>query len=266
MKPHNLFKAVFIIINVCFLTGLSGQVKIGNNSSTVDPSAVLELEKTDQGLLITRIALTDATDITTIANPANSLLIYNTATAGSGTDIVFPGFYYWNSEASRWMGLVASTRPSLGVWVDAQDNILSNNSADQTLPGSNNVALGKETLGDNNEPSTNIIAIGSGACHSDSTSGDAYVVAIGKNTAYNNSGPYLNALGLESAMNNKGTSVNTIGTYAGYSNIGSDANAMGLEAAYSKRGDRSFRSFYGTIAIALKMQSLPDSALPSYGG
>lgn len=234
MKTHHYCRSISLLILTSILPFyISGQVKIGNNAEVLDPSAVLELEKTDRGLLIPRISLSGPGDISTITHPANSLLIYNIATAGVGDDLVLPGFYYWSSESGRWMSLVAASRPITDVWIDPNQNILSRHSANQSLTGADNIILGYEAFSDLHNPSTNVIAIGSGACHSDTTIGDAYVIAIGKNTARNNGGPHLNAIGLEAAMNNSGEFVNAAGTYAAYNNSGSNINAFGNDAAYA---------------------------------
>lgn len=52
-----------------------GQVKIGDNPGTIDPSALLELESTTQGLLAPRMTTAQRTNI---ANPANGLIVYDT--------------------------------------------------------------------------------------------------------------------------------------------------------------------------------------------
>lgn len=65
-------------------------VGINATGTAPDASAMLDVSATNKGLLIPRIALTGTTDATTIASPATSLLVYNTATAGSVT----PGYYY----------------------------------------------------------------------------------------------------------------------------------------------------------------------------
>ena len=78
--------------------------KIGDNPTLINPSAALEVESANKGVLIPRLALTGETDATTI-NGGNipSLLIYNTTTAGTLT----PGFYYWNG--TQWVRIVASS-------------------------------------------------------------------------------------------------------------------------------------------------------------
>jgi hypothetical protein len=55
-------------------------------------------------MLIPRVALTGTGDATTIPSPATSLLVYNTAAAGSGTTAVVPGYYYWDGS---WVRMVA---------------------------------------------------------------------------------------------------------------------------------------------------------------
>lgn len=50
------------------------QVKIGTNSTTVDPSAILEMESTTQGMLVPRMT---SANRDAIATPANGLLIWN---------------------------------------------------------------------------------------------------------------------------------------------------------------------------------------------
>lgn len=83
-----------------------GQVGIGTTNPST--SSALDINSTNSGLLIPRINLTSTTDVTTIANPATSLLVYNTATV---SDVV-PGYYYWNTK-----------------WILLQDSSRTNNSA-----------------------------------------------------------------------------------------------------------------------------------------
>jgi len=69
-------------------------VSIAPNVTPPDPSAMLDVQADDKGLLIPRVALTSTTDQSTIASPVTSLLVYNTNTA---SDVV-PGFYYWEAK------------------------------------------------------------------------------------------------------------------------------------------------------------------------
>ena len=62
---------------------------------------MLDVKSNSKGLLIPRVALTGITDVTTIASPANSLMVYNTASAGYGTTAVTPGYYFWDGSWTR---------------------------------------------------------------------------------------------------------------------------------------------------------------------
>jgi hypothetical protein len=88
------------------LQPLGGNVGIG--TSAPNTSAQLEVgDGTDnKGLLIPRVALTSTTDGVTITSPANSLLVYNSASGG-----LSPAGYYYNSGtagAPNWAKMASS--------------------------------------------------------------------------------------------------------------------------------------------------------------
>jgi len=77
----------------------SGNVGIGTTAP--HPAAILELQATNKGFLPTRVALTSATSWFPLAGTSvDGMLVYNTATAGTGQNAVSPGYYYW--YAGRW--------------------------------------------------------------------------------------------------------------------------------------------------------------------
>ncbi len=82
-----------------FFTLLSGAVysqqgvSINTAGSVADPSAMLDVSSASKGLLIPRVSLISVNDITTIPNPAVSLLVYNTNAAMAGGA---EGFWYFN--------------------------------------------------------------------------------------------------------------------------------------------------------------------------
>ena len=55
-------------------------VAINADASLPNSSAMLDVKSANKGLLMPRVALTGKDDITTIASPVASLMIYNTAT------------------------------------------------------------------------------------------------------------------------------------------------------------------------------------------
>ncbi|MEZ4807763.1 MAG: hypothetical protein R2815_09905 [Flavobacteriales bacterium] len=100
------------ILSIPLLTALvpvAGQ-NVGINPTGAAPaaSAMLDVTSTNSGLLIPRIALTSEVDVATIPAAANSLLVYNTATAGAGVNAVTPGYYYWlAAPTNRWIKIAA---------------------------------------------------------------------------------------------------------------------------------------------------------------
>lgn len=96
-------RTLFIVL---FLSCVNTFAQVGINTTT--PRAALEVEATDGGVLIPRVALTSGIDEITVINPQGgslevSTMVYNTATAGAGINAVTPGFYYWNGV--RWLAV-----------------------------------------------------------------------------------------------------------------------------------------------------------------
>ncbi|MDP4807274.1 MAG: hypothetical protein NWR49_09190, partial [Crocinitomicaceae bacterium] len=87
-----------IALSVAFL-GLFKQTaiaQVGIGTTTPDASAKLQIDAIDKGFLPPRVALTSLSDQSTIATPAEGLLVYCTGTAG-----LAEGYYYW--EGSTWV-------------------------------------------------------------------------------------------------------------------------------------------------------------------
>lgn len=83
---------LFIAFNTC--TWIFSQIGIG--SFSVDPSAALDVNSSNKGVLLPSISLLSNDDVSTIVAPVSGLLIYNSATAGSGANKVIPGYYFYN--------------------------------------------------------------------------------------------------------------------------------------------------------------------------
>ena len=91
-------KRLFFIIIILSIFGINyGQVSFSEGGDAPDPSAALDINYSNKGLLIPRVPLTSNTDVVTIPSPAISLLVYNTGTGG----LTPAGYYYWNG--SQWV-------------------------------------------------------------------------------------------------------------------------------------------------------------------
>lgn len=110
MKTIKSSLCVFAIILVTGLSSLrlsAQNLGINATGAVPDASAMLDVVSSSKGLLIPRINLTSLSDGTTIANPATSLLVFNTnAALTDGT-----GFYFNSGTAGSpaWTKLVTNS-------------------------------------------------------------------------------------------------------------------------------------------------------------
>lgn len=93
---HIILSVLLCTVANFYSTSLSAQVKIGQNPTTVNPNAVLEMESNNKGLLLPRLALTSPSSPLPLTVFVSGMLVYNTAT----TDSISPGLYY--SDSARW--------------------------------------------------------------------------------------------------------------------------------------------------------------------
>lgn len=75
-----------------YLYGKSGNIGIGTTNPNA--SSLFEVNATNKGVLIPQVSLTATNAASPITSPANSLLVYNSATAGTSPYNVSPGYYY----------------------------------------------------------------------------------------------------------------------------------------------------------------------------
>jgi len=158
MKPR-VVRPVQALLVVGLLSACLHAQSVGIGTSTPHPSARLHISDNARGLLIPNVELTATNVAAPVTNPATSLLVYNTATAGTGATAVSPGFYYW--DGSQWVRLAdggkawlltgnAGTNPAtnfLGT-TDAQPLVIRTNNTEQIRVTANGrVGIGTPTPG-----------------------------------------------------------------------------------------------------------------------
>lgn len=126
-----------LLASAAVLLTLSGSFQsqnVGINPTGAIPnnSAGLDVDFTNKGVLIPRVALTARNSNAPIgAGIANSLLVYNTATAGTFPNNVYPGYYYW--DGTQWQRLMSGAADGWQV---------TGNTLTGTLPNTPNEFIG----------------------------------------------------------------------------------------------------------------------------
>ena len=103
------FKLTAILLCIVgFQFGAHAQsLAVNTTGATAHPSALLDINSLNKGMLIPRISLTGINDVTTITAPQTSLIVYNTNAAiigGSGL-----GYYYF--DGIKWVKMIDDATP-----------------------------------------------------------------------------------------------------------------------------------------------------------
>jgi hypothetical protein len=119
MRSMKKFVSIYVlltgILSLGFFSTLRAQnVGVNATGATPDASAMLDISSTTSGVLIPRVALTATNAAGPVTSPAVSLLVYNTATAGTEPNNVVPGFYYWSGTA--WIPFMVQNSSGNGGW------------------------------------------------------------------------------------------------------------------------------------------------------
>lgn len=136
-------------------------IRVGIGTTSPNTSTALDIVSSNKGIRIPNVTLTGTTDTTTIVSPAASLLVYNTATAGTAPNNVIPGYYY-NSNTSAlpvWTRLnTSATADTLGWTKALTTSTKATRSDDQYVTGK--VGIGNFSA---SSPKTNLQVIGNGS-------------------------------------------------------------------------------------------------------
>jgi hypothetical protein len=210
--------ALFLMI-VAGSAASFAQNNVGIGTTTPDASSALEVNATNQGVLVPRIALTATNVAAPVTAPATSLLVYNTATAGTNPNDVTPGYYFW--DGAQWVRLQSGTGSASCVTLDEAYDCttpgggrivtVNNGSVEFNQTGGTNteVLTVTTTQGTAGTPVNTLYATHSGI-------GNTFVAEVSNATANADYAPIVGSV-LSSTTNNTGV----YGTYAGSGNTAS---------------------------------------------
>ena len=145
MKNKNLLLGFFALLNAELIAQ-----NVGIGTATPNASAKLEIADANRGILLPRVSLTGTNDAATVASPANWLIVFNTATAGSGATAVTPGLYYWNGTAWVRLSTGSDGWQILGnAGTNATNNFIGTTDAVDFVARTNNTERMRVTSGGN---------------------------------------------------------------------------------------------------------------------
>lgn len=109
MKTSTKIKISLIGTFLAVSSTLFAQVKIGDNPTTINAGSVLELESTNKGLLMPRVALTNTTTWGLGGTATAGMHVYNSSSSIASSNAAYPtlaakiGEYYW--DGTGWVAL-----------------------------------------------------------------------------------------------------------------------------------------------------------------
>jgi hypothetical protein len=262
---YTLSKRVMLLISSCVVAVFNSNaqnVGINPTGSSPNASAGLDVDFTNKGVLVPRVALTARNSNAPIGvGIATSLLVYNTATAGTYPNNVTPGYYYWdgaqwqrlmNGVANGWQingntltGTLPATPNEFIGTINAADWIIKTNNTERmrvTSGGQLVVNNATPFAGDvfssfaaGTDAAINGYATGSGeAIYGQNTGSGFTIVGIttNNNPAVYGQGPATGVYGIASA--NNGTGIFGVGpssvTVDGVNGLAGHNQAMGVVA------------------------------------
>jgi hypothetical protein len=219
---------IFILLATYFLvysTYINAQVKISNNNSSPDASAMLDIESSSKGLLLPRMS---GSQMNLISNAAKGLLVFNL------TDSSF----YMHLDTG-WTKIATG----LNVWTKNGDDIYNNNSG--------NTGIGTSSPANKLHVNGNVKVDGNiNLLNSTNTTGVIYKEGL----------PFLHNAGVTAQQNvylgtNAGSFASTakknvaVGSEALANSEGADNTAVGYRAAYSLVGGTTYTESYKNTFI-----------------
>ncbi len=108
MKTKFYYLACLLLVQL----SVKAQMKIGNNSTTINSASLLELETTNKGLVLPRVSLTDVNSSSPLPSGLLiSTVVYNTNSGTAGGSGV--GIYYW--DGTKW-NFITNTSITSNYW------------------------------------------------------------------------------------------------------------------------------------------------------
>lgn len=256
-----MIKKIYFLVAIILLSiGLDANAQVGIGTTNPDSSSTLDVVSTNSGVLIPRLILSATNVAAPVVSPATSLLIYNTATAGSGLTAVSPGYYYWSG--SQWIRLQSGvtsndwtllgnsgTNPTTNFLGTSDDNdlIFRRNNIRAGRLANTSTSFGLNALNPlSTGPQNTAFGVNALASHTTSYNN----TAIGYNTLTNVTTFGANtAVGANALRVNANTFNTSVGAFAGETNNGSSNVIMGYSTMRNNTGDSNTALGFNSMTV-----------------
>lgn len=101
MRKTYLYSTLVLLLLV--VSGVSAQIKVGNNPNNINVNAILEIESTNKGILLPRLSLISTSSFSPLTAHINGMMVYNLAS----TNDVNPGIYF--NDGTQWVKINTTT-------------------------------------------------------------------------------------------------------------------------------------------------------------
>ena len=115
--------SILLFASLLSNTMLAQSLAINTTGAAADNSSILDVSSIAKGMLIPRVALSAKNNASPVSTPATSLLVYNTAIAGSGINAVTAGYYFW--DGTQWVRIITDKNEAWSLYGNTGTNYLN---------------------------------------------------------------------------------------------------------------------------------------------
>lgn len=286
----NLIATVFLTL----FSILKSQVGIG--TETPNSSSILDISSTNKGVLLPRVSLTSANDSSTITNPAEGLIVWNTnASSNLPTGITYYSGNKWNNYSSTSSNNPSNSNNTTTNWetngnAGSEDNFIGttdnvplivkvNNSQIEKFYPNGGVSIGLNSTTNQNKSvaigfDANASASEAFAIGNDSKAQGYQSIGIGSNS--NTVGMQSVAIGFSSAAtgnqalslgdqssssSNSSIAIGNLSTSSANQSIAIGTNAKATNGNAISIGNSASSDFYNSIVIGNSVSAKEDNAI-----
>jgi hypothetical protein len=116
---NTFLKIALVVVLATVNVIVFAQVKVSATPSVANPDAILEIESTNKGLLLPRLALVSTTSPAPLTSFVKGMVVYDTVSINDIT----PGMYY--SDGTKWVKMNAGVGGSGGMNVEKRIELVA---------------------------------------------------------------------------------------------------------------------------------------------